>query len=197
MRFFSSSRMKRSANSLPKTFLHSTKFCVNLCIPFWWSGIPASSQLVLCEILCVWRCISDASSERDILCVHLLCCHLIISSKIVFSVSLILVQDEKPMVRLWWKTQVGLWKGSSRLVKALRVEDSICPLCLIAWNLGNLHFLAFSLSQILLLDLLVLLWAAEKCLSCLIYCLRLIKKKKEQENEKKGWLGEREEMRKT
>ena len=34
------------------SFLHPTKFCVNLCIPFWWSGTPASSQLVLCEILC-------------------------------------------------------------------------------------------------------------------------------------------------
>ena len=134
--------------------------------------------------------------SRDILWVHLLLCHLIISSKIVFNVSSILVQDEKPIIRLWWKTQVGLWKGSSRLVKALRVEDSISPLYLIAWNLGNFHFLAFSLSQILPLDLLFLLWAAEKCLFDLSSQAHL-KKKKEQENEKKRWLGEKEEMPKT
>ena len=30
-----------------------TEFCMELHILFWWSGTPASSQLVLCEIFCI------------------------------------------------------------------------------------------------------------------------------------------------
>ena len=33
------------------SFLHSTKFCVDLCIPFRWSGTPASSQLIALQDL--------------------------------------------------------------------------------------------------------------------------------------------------
>ena len=39
---------------------------------FWWSGTPAHSQLVFCMHFSVWRCIPDASMERDVLHVHLL-----------------------------------------------------------------------------------------------------------------------------
>ena len=35
------------------SFLHPTKFCMDLYIPFWWSGTPASCQLVFCEIFCI------------------------------------------------------------------------------------------------------------------------------------------------
>ena len=59
------------------SFLHSTEFCVDLCIPFRWSGTPASSQLMLCKIFCIWRCIPDASMERDVLHFHLLLRHLV------------------------------------------------------------------------------------------------------------------------
>ena len=52
-------------------FLHSTTFCVYLCIPFWWPRIPASSQLVLCETFCVWRYIPVASVEKNVVHVHL------------------------------------------------------------------------------------------------------------------------------
>ena len=38
-----------------------------LYILFWWSGIPACSQQVLCKISCVWRCIPDILMERDVL----------------------------------------------------------------------------------------------------------------------------------
>ena len=30
-----------------------TEFCVDLYIPFWWSGSPACSQLVFCKIFCI------------------------------------------------------------------------------------------------------------------------------------------------
>lgn len=33
------------------SFLHPSEFCVELYIPFWWSGTPVSTQLVLCESL--------------------------------------------------------------------------------------------------------------------------------------------------
>lgn len=58
-----------------------TEFCMELRILFWWSGTPASSQLVLCEIFCIWRCISDVSVVRDVLHIHLFLHHLV-SSKI-------------------------------------------------------------------------------------------------------------------
>lgn len=35
------------------SFLHPSEFCVELRIPVWWSGTPVSTQLVLCEILCI------------------------------------------------------------------------------------------------------------------------------------------------
>ena len=38
------------------------------------SGTPVLSQLVFCMQLCVWRCIPDASTERDVLYIELLLC---------------------------------------------------------------------------------------------------------------------------
>ena len=45
------------------SFFHPTKFYVDLYIPFWWSGTSAHTQLVFCEIFCIWRCTPDASVE--------------------------------------------------------------------------------------------------------------------------------------
>ena len=50
--------------------------CVALYLLFLWSGTPVCSQLVFHMHFCVWRCISDVSTERDVLHVHLLLCHL-------------------------------------------------------------------------------------------------------------------------
>ena len=47
------------------SFLHLTWFCLDLYIPFWWSGTGACSQLVFCEVF--WRYIPSASVERDAL----------------------------------------------------------------------------------------------------------------------------------
>ena len=46
---------------------HSSKFCVDLYIPFWWSWTPACSQLLFCKIFCVLRCIPDTSVETEVL----------------------------------------------------------------------------------------------------------------------------------
>ena len=46
-------------------------------IPFQWSGTLAHSQLVFCDIFCIWRCVSDALMERDVLHIHLLLHHLV------------------------------------------------------------------------------------------------------------------------
>ena len=62
-----------------------TEFCMELHVLFWWSGTPASSQLVLCEIFCIWTCISDASVVRDVLHIHLFLHHLVPSK--IFLVS--------------------------------------------------------------------------------------------------------------
>ena len=35
-------------------FLCPTKFCVDLNIPFWWSGTPVCHQF-FCKIFCIWR----------------------------------------------------------------------------------------------------------------------------------------------
>ena len=59
------------------SFLHPTEYCMGLYISFWWSGTPTSSWLVLCEILCIWRCIADASMEREVLHIHLHICYLV------------------------------------------------------------------------------------------------------------------------
>ena len=60
-------------------FLHSTKICVVLCILLLWSGTPECSQLVFCMHFCVWRCTPDLSVERDVLHIHLLFHHLVLS----------------------------------------------------------------------------------------------------------------------
>ena len=44
-------------------------------IPLWLSRTAASTQLVLCEIFCIWRCILNAPRERYVLHVHLLLHH--------------------------------------------------------------------------------------------------------------------------
>ena len=48
-------------------------------ILFHWSGTPVRSQLVFCMHFCVWRCIPEVSVERDVLQVHLLLHHLVLS----------------------------------------------------------------------------------------------------------------------
>jgi len=58
-------------------YFHPTEFCLDLYISFQWSGTPAQSQLLFCNVFCIWRCIFDASMERDILHVQLLLCHLV------------------------------------------------------------------------------------------------------------------------
>ena len=46
------------------SLLCPAQFCVDLYIPFQWSGTPASSKLVLCKIFCIWRCVPDASVKK-------------------------------------------------------------------------------------------------------------------------------------
>ena len=64
-------------SSHASTSAGKTEFCVDLYIPFGWSGTPAPSQLVLCEILCTWRGVPDASVERGVLPLHLLLRHIV------------------------------------------------------------------------------------------------------------------------
>ena len=59
-------------------FVCPTEFCVILYILFCWSCIPVHSQLVFCVHSCVWRCIADVSTVRDVLHVHLLLHHLVL-----------------------------------------------------------------------------------------------------------------------
>ena len=68
----------------PSKFLHPTEFCVVLYILSHWSGIPVRSQLVFCMHFCAWRCSPDISVERDVLHVHLLLCHLVLSEDLIF-----------------------------------------------------------------------------------------------------------------
>ena len=63
----------------PPQFLHSTEFCVVLYIFVSWSGTPVHSQLVFCMNFCVWRCLADVSMESEVLHVHLLFCHIVLS----------------------------------------------------------------------------------------------------------------------
>ena len=48
-------------------------------ILFHWSGTLARSQLVFHKIFCVLRCVPDVSIERDVLHIHLLLRHLVLS----------------------------------------------------------------------------------------------------------------------
>ena len=65
-----------SLSSSLSSFLCLAKFCVVLYTLFWWSSPLVRSQMVFCKIFCVWRCIPDASMERDVLHICLLLCHL-------------------------------------------------------------------------------------------------------------------------
>ena len=58
-------------------FLCPTEFFLVLYVLFHWSGTPVYSQLVFCLHFCVWRYIPDISTERDVLHIHLLLCHLV------------------------------------------------------------------------------------------------------------------------
>ena len=58
----------------------SSWVCVVLCILFLWSGTPVCSQLVFCMHFCVWRCILNVPVERDVLHIHLLLGHCVLSS---------------------------------------------------------------------------------------------------------------------
>ena len=74
-------RSNPTHSALPSPFsLLPIKLCMDLYIPFQWSGIPVSIQLVLCEI-CICRCVPDASVEREVLHVHLLL-HYLVSLKL-------------------------------------------------------------------------------------------------------------------
>ena len=53
----------------------SYRVFVGLYILFHWSGTPVHSQQVICMHFCVWGCIPDVSSERDVPQVHLLLHH--------------------------------------------------------------------------------------------------------------------------
>ena len=57
---------------------------VVLHILFHWSGTPAHSQLMLCMHFCVIKYIPDLSVERDVLHVHLLLHHLVLSGTYKF-----------------------------------------------------------------------------------------------------------------
>ena len=59
--------------------LNPTEFCVVLYILFHWSGTPVCSQLVFCMHFCVLKAYSWCIMERDVLHVHLLLCHLVLS----------------------------------------------------------------------------------------------------------------------
>ena len=61
------------------SLLCPTEFCVVLYILFHWSGTLACSQLVFHKIFCVLRCVPDVSIEREVLHIHLLLHHLILS----------------------------------------------------------------------------------------------------------------------
>ena len=50
------------------------------CIPFLCSGTPVLFQLGFCMHFCVWRCVPNVSVGRDVLHIHLLLCHLVLSS---------------------------------------------------------------------------------------------------------------------
>ena len=58
-------------------FLNPTEFWVGLYILFHWLGTPVHSHLAFYMHFCVWRCISDASVERDVFHIHLLLRHLV------------------------------------------------------------------------------------------------------------------------
>ena len=47
--------------------LSASVFCVDLYILLRWSGPPLHSQLVFCMHSCLWRCVPDASVQRDVL----------------------------------------------------------------------------------------------------------------------------------
>lgn len=66
----------------PKNLAH--EFYVDLYTPFQWSGTPASSQMVFCEIFCIRRYIPDASMEKEVLHIHLLLCHLVHPDYLVY-----------------------------------------------------------------------------------------------------------------
>ena len=54
-----------------------------LYILFHWSGTLVHSQLVFCVHFSVWRYIPVVSMERDVLHVHLLLCHLVLSPHLI------------------------------------------------------------------------------------------------------------------
>ena len=49
----------------PHQFLHPAEFCMLLYILVHWSRTLVHSQLEFCIHFCVWRCIPDASLERE------------------------------------------------------------------------------------------------------------------------------------
>ena len=70
-------------------FLCPTEFCMVLYLLFHCSSTPVCSQLVFCMHFCIWRYISDVSVERDVLYVHLLPRHLVLSNFLLFKVGTI------------------------------------------------------------------------------------------------------------
>ena len=70
-------------------FPSSYQFFLVLYIIFHWSGTPVCSHLVFCMHFCVWRYIPDVSLKRDVLLVHLLLHHLVLSTGLFLSFSLV------------------------------------------------------------------------------------------------------------
>ena len=104
-------------SSHASTSTGKTEFCVDLYIPFGWSGTPAYSQLVLCEIPCIWRCIPDASMERGLLPFLLLLHH------IVF------LQDSH-----CWVSHVVYQKNIHDNTRTISVCTYVCT-----WGLSKIH----------------------------------------------------------
>ena len=61
------------------------EFCMDLYIPFRWSGALAHSQQAFWKIFCVWRYIPDASMEKDLLHIHLLLHYLVFQYVYIFT----------------------------------------------------------------------------------------------------------------
>ena len=62
-------------------FLCPTEFCMIPYILFHQSGTPVRFQMVFCMHFCVWRCIPDISTERDVFHIHLLLCQLLLPTE--------------------------------------------------------------------------------------------------------------------
>ena len=79
---------------------------------FRWSGPPVCSQLVFCMHFCVWRCIPDISVERDVLHVHLLLRHFVLSPHMVVSILKLHFLTKWLLLILW-----NIWRESHKTLR--------------------------------------------------------------------------------